>query len=67
MGGSRFVGGSKYRYFDPKNRPFTVFFTEKRYRSFNIGSINNNTSNTMPLRVCSISESRCLTRKFAVR
>ena len=36
--------GSKYRYFDPKNRPFTVFFTIKRYRSINIGSINFNTN-----------------------
>ena len=41
--------------------------TEKQYRSINIGCKSNNTSNTIPLRVCSISELRCLTRKFAVR
>ena len=44
-----------------------MFFTEKRYRSINIGYISNNISNTIPLRVCLISELRCLTRIFAVR
>ena len=44
----------------------SVFFTEKRYRSINIGYISNNISNTIPLRVRSISELRCLTRIFAV-
>ena len=60
-------GGSKYRYFDPKNRLLTVFFTEKRYRSNNIGYISKIISNTIPLRVCSLSELRCLTRIFAVQ
>ena len=46
---------------------FTMFFTKKRYRSNNRGSINSNTSNFIPLRVCSISELRCLSRKFATR
>ena len=50
-----------------KTGPLTVFFTEKRYRSINIGYISNNISNNIPLRVCSISELRCLTRMFAVR
>ena len=45
----------------------SVFFTEKRYKSTNIGYISNNISNTIPLRVCLISELRCLTRIFAVR
>ena len=45
----------------------SVFFTEKRYRSINIGYISNDISNTIPLRVCLISELRCLTRIFAVR
>ena len=31
-----------------------MFFTEKRYRSNNIGCINNDNSNTIPLRACSI-------------
>ena len=47
-----------------------MFFTEKRYRSISIGFINNNTSNTIPLRVFLISESWCFgnsLRKFAVR
>ena len=50
-----------------KTGPLNVFFTEKRYRSIIIGCISNNTSNTIPLRVSSISDLRCLTRKFAVR
>ena len=33
-----------------------MFFTEKRYRSINIGYISNNISYTIPLRVCLISE-----------
>ena len=37
-----------------KTGPLTVFFTEKRYRSINIGYLSNNISNTIPLRVCSI-------------
>ena len=45
----------------------SVFFTEKRYRSINIGYITNIISNTIPLRVCLLSELRCLTRIFAVR
>ena len=45
----------------------TVFFTEKRYRSIKIGCINSNTSIIIPLRVFSISELRCLSRKFATR
>ena len=45
----------------------SVFFSEKRYRSINIGYISNNVSNTIPLQVCLKSELRCLTRKFAVR
>ena len=44
-----------------------MFFTEKRYKSINIGCINKNTSDNIPLRDCSISELRCLTRKFATR
>ena len=47
---------------------FAMFFlTEKRYRIINKVSINSNTNNIVPLRVCSISELRCLTRKFATR
>ena len=45
----------------------SVFFTEKRYRSINIGYLSTKISNTIPLRVCLISELRCLTRIFAVR
>ena len=45
----------------------TVFSTRKRYRSVNIGCTKSNTSNIIPLRVFSISELRCLTRKFATR
>ena len=45
----------------------SVFFTEKRYKSINIVFINNKISNTIPLRVCLISELRYLTRIFAVR
>ena len=77
----RFFCFKKYRYL--KNRDLwgdqniailtlktgllSVFFTEKRYKSINIGYISNNISNTIPLRVCLISELRCLTRIFAVR
>ena len=44
-----------------------MFFTEKQNRSNIIGYIKNNISNTIPLRVCLISELRCLFRIFAVR
>ena len=50
-----------------KTGQLTVFFTGKCYSSFKLDCININTSNTIPLRVSSISELRCLTRKFAVR
>ena len=46
---------------------FSLFFTEKRFRSINICYISNNTKNTIPLRNFSISELRCSTRMFAVR
>ena len=46
---------------------FSLFLTEKRYKTVKIGYIINNISNTIPLRVCLISELRCLTRIFAVR
>ena len=39
-----------------KTGPLTVIFTEKRYKGINIVYIRNNTSNTIPLRVCSISK-----------
>ena len=42
---------------------FSLFFTEKRYKTINIGYINNNISDTIPLRVSSISE---LTRIFVL-
>ena len=41
-----------------------MFFNEKRYRSINTGSTNKNTINITPLRVCSISELRCLCRNL---
>ena len=48
----------------PKTGLLTVLFTEKRYRSINIGSIKAIANIIFPLRVCSISDLRCLTRKF---
>ena len=66
-GGGGGGGGVKISLFDPRNRSAYCVFYEKRYRSINIGYIINNTSNTIPLRVRSISELRCSTRKFAVR
>ena len=50
-----------------KNIDISKTISEKRYGSINIGYISNNISNTIPLRVCLISEIRCLTRIFAVR
>ena len=62
----KFVGDQNIAILTLKTGPLTVFFTEKRYRSIETGYIINNNSNTIPLRVCSKSELRCLTRKFAV-
>ena len=42
-----------------------MFFTEKLYMRNNEGSKNLNTKNIITLRVISMSELRCVTRKFA--
>ena len=39
--------GSNIAILTLKTGPLTVFFTEKRYKSINIGCISNNTSNTI--------------------
>ena len=50
-----------------KTGQLTVFFTEKRYRSINIGCIISNTINIIHLRFYSMSELRCSARKFGTR
>ena len=44
-----------------------MFFTDKWYRSINIGCINSKINNIIPLRIFSIPELSCFTRKFATR
>ena len=46
---------------------FKVCFTENRYKNITTSSINTSTNSTIPLWVRSITELRCLTRKFAIR
>ena len=59
--------GSKYHYLTLKTGLFSMFFIKKQNRSINTGSRKSKTNNIIPLCVSSISESRCLTRKFATR
>ena len=61
---TRFVGVQIITILTLKTGLLTMFFTEKRYRSINTGSTNKNTINITPLRVCSISELRCLCRNL---
>ena len=55
---SRLVGDQNIAILTLKSGLLSVFFTEKRYKSINIGYISNNISYTIPLRVCLISELR---------
>ena len=64
---SQFVVDQNIAILTLKTGLLTVFFTEKRFSSINIGCINSNISNIIHIRVCSTVELRCLTGKLAIR